>query len=441
VTLEEEHSTRGRARALFEMLQGDPLKNGWRDEHVKEALDLCLSCKGCKHECPMEVDMATYKAEFLSHYWEGRLRPRSAYAFGLIHWWARLASKVPGLANLFTQTPGLRSLAKALSGMAPQRKVPAFAPVPFKDWFFHRHQPLQTGGQRVLLWPDTFNNYFHPDTARAAVEVLESAGFQVTVPWEHLCCGRPLYDYGMLDQAKRQLRQILDTLREEIREGIPVIGLEPSCVAVFRDEMLNLFPGDQDAQRLSRQVFTLGEFLAHQEQKDTIDLPKLRRKAVLHGHCHQKSVLHMDDTEKVLRDLGLDLEVLDSGCCGMAGSFGFEKGERYDVSIAVGEQVLLPAVRKAAKDTLIIATGFSCREQIAQETGRRALHPAQVLRMALREGPDGPAGDLPENLSIEQEGTGAGRAAAWLAGGALLAGAAVWALQARRARRNHHEQP
>jgi FAD/FMN-containing dehydrogenase/Fe-S oxidoreductase len=429
VTMEEEHSTRGRARALFEMLQGDPLKNGWRDEHVKDALDLCLSCKGCKHECPMEVDMATYKAEFLSHYWAGRLRPRSAYAFGLIHRWARLASLVPGLANLATQTPGLRSIAKALAGMAPQRRVPAFAPVPFKDWFFHRHQPLQTGGQRVLLWPDTFNNYFHPATARAAVEVLESAGFQVTVPWEHLCCGRPLYDYGMLDQARRQLRQILDTLREEIREGVPVIGLEPSCVAVFRDEMLNLFPGDQDAQRLSRQVFTLGEFLAHQEQKDAVDLPKLKRKAVLHGHCHQKSVLHMDDTVKVLRGLGLDLEVLDSGCCGMAGSFGFEQGERYDVSIAVGEQVLLPAVRKAAQDTLIVAAGFSCREQIAQQTGRQALHPAQVLQMALREGPDGPSGDLPENLYIDRQETGAGRAAAWLAGGALLAGAAAWGLR------------
>jgi Fe-S oxidoreductase len=393
----------------------------------------------------MEVDMATYKAEFLSHYYEGRLRPRSAYAFGLIHWWARLTSLLPGLpglANLFTQTPGLRSVAKALAGMAPQRKVPAFAPQTFKDWFFQRPvgatlrgrpggQGAHTGAplQRVLLWPDTFNNYFHPATARAAVEVLESAGFQVTVPWEHLCCGRPLYDYGMLDQARRQLREILDTLREEIREGIPIIGLEPSCVAVFRDEMLNLFPGDQDAQRLSRQVFTLGEFLAHQEQKDTIDLPRLKRKAVLHGHCHQKSVLRMDDTVKVLRDLGLDLEVLDSGCCGMAGSFGFEKGERYEVSVAVGEQVLLPAVRKAAKDTLIVATGFSCREQIAQETGRQALHPAQVLQMALREGPEGPKGDLPENHYIEKEGTGAGRAATWLAGGALLAGAAVWGLR------------
>ncbi|HSU82616.1 MAG TPA: FAD-binding oxidoreductase, partial [Thermoanaerobaculia bacterium] len=201
-----------------------------------------------------------------------------------------------------------------------------------------------------------------------------------------------------------------------------------------------LFPGDQDAQRLSRQVFTLGEFLAHQEQKDAIDLPKLKRRAVLHGHCHQKSVLHMDDTVKVLRDLGLDLEVPDSGCCGMAGSFGFEKGERYKVSVAVGEQTLLPAVREAAKDTLIIATGFSCREQIAQQTGRRALHPAQVLQMALREGPEGPEGDLPENHYLGQDGTGAGRAAAWLAGGALLAGAAVWAVKKGRERRNQNEQ-
>jgi FAD/FMN-containing dehydrogenase/Fe-S oxidoreductase len=377
VTREEMHSTRGRARLLFEMLAGDPLRGLWRDEHVKEALDLCLACKACRRDCPVDVDMAAYKAEFLSHYWQGRLRPRSAYAFGLIHRWARLASLAPGLVNLVTQTPGLRGVAKAIAGMAPQRKIPSFATEPFTKWF-RRRGPARTGGKRILLWPDTFNNYFHPATARAAVEVLESAGYAVSVPSARLCCGRPLYDYGLLGQARRQLRQILDALREEIRNGTPVVGLEPSCVSVFRDELLNFFPEDQDAQALSRQTFLLSEFLV----KEKVSLPTLHGQAIVHGHCHQKAVLRMGDAEKVLRDSGLDVEVLDSGCCGMAGAFGFERGERYEVSMQCGELVLLPAVRSAPADALIVADGFSCREQIAQATDRRALHLAEVLRMA-----------------------------------------------------------
>jgi FAD/FMN-containing dehydrogenase/Fe-S oxidoreductase len=385
-TREEMHSTRGRARLLFEMLQGDPLRGGWRDAHVKRALDLCLSCKACKADCPVGVDMATYKAEFLSHYYEGRLRPRPAYAFGLIHWWARLASHAPGLANLVTQAPVLSGIAKALAGAAPERRLPAFAAVPFKKWFFDRRAGRVSAGQRVLLWPDTFNNYFHPETARAAVEVLEAVGCTVSVPSFPLCCGRPLYDFGMLSLARRQLRRILDVLRQEIRTGTPVVGLEPSCVAVFRDELINLFPEDEDAQRLSRQAFLLSEFLAQEE--DRLPLPQLRRKAIVHGHCHEKAVLRFGDTEKVLRGLGLDVEVLDSGCCGMAGSFGFEKGEPYAVSMRCAEQALLPAVREASADALIVAGGFSCREQIAQATGRRALHLAEVLRLALGEGGD-----------------------------------------------------
>ncbi|HEV8581416.1 MAG TPA: FAD-linked oxidase C-terminal domain-containing protein [Thermoanaerobaculia bacterium] len=382
-TGEEMHSTRGRARLLFEMLQGDPLRKSWRDEHVKEALDLCLACKGCKEECPVDVDMATYKAEFLSHFYEGRLRPRSAYAFGLIYWWARLASRAPRLANVFTQTPILRDVAKLLAGAARQRRLPAFAPVPFKKWFFKRPVGAPLQGRRILLWPDTFNNHFHPDVARAAVEVLESAGYAVSVPRTPLCCGRPLYDFGMLDLAKRQLRQILDALRDDIRAGTPVVGLEPSCVAVFRDELVNLFPEDEDAQRLSRQTFLLSEFLV--QEKERFSLPQLRRKAILHGHCHEKAVLRFGDTEKVLRGLGLDLEVLDSGCCGMAGSFGFEAGEHYEVSVKCGEQLLLPTVREAPEGVLVVASGFSCQEQIAQGAGRHALHLAQVLQMALGE--------------------------------------------------------
>jgi FAD/FMN-containing dehydrogenase/Fe-S oxidoreductase len=380
VTREEQHSTRGRAHLLFEMLQGNPLSDGWRSETVKEALDLCLACKGCKGECPVQVDMATYKAEFLSHYYKGRVRPITAYSLGLIHRWARFAALMPGVVNFFTQTPLLRKIAKWLAGIAPARQIPAFAPQTFQQWF-RKREPRNVGRPRVILWPDTFNNHFQPQTAMAAVEVLEAAGHQVEVPQRALCCGRALYDHGMLVTARRLLQDILDTLRPQIEEGVPVVGLEPSCVAVFRDELLNLFPNDEDARRLSQQTFLLSEFLVRQAEH--YQLPQLQRKALVHGHCHHTALMKLRDEEKVLAKLGLDYTVLDSGCCGMAGAFGFEKAH-YDVSLKVGERVLLPAVRSADTETLIIADGFSCREQIAQETDRRALHLAEVIQMAMQ---------------------------------------------------------
>jgi FAD/FMN-containing dehydrogenase/Fe-S oxidoreductase len=431
VTREEKDTTRGRAHALFEMLQGSPISGGWRDEHVKEALDLCLSCKGCKRDCPVNVDMATYKAEFLSHYYAGRLRPRSAYSMGLIAIWARLASAMPGIANAVTQTPGLHALAKAVGGIAPERDLPPFAAETFKAWFARRGSAL-TWLPKVMLWPDTFNNYFHPETARAAVEVLEAAGYQIEVPQQALCCGRPLYDYGMLDTARRWLRQIIEALRPQIEAGISIVGLEPSCVAVFRDELVNLFPNDEDARRLSQQTFLLGEFL--EKKAGDHQLPQLHRKAIVQGHCHHKAVMGMGDEEKILKKLGLDFEILDSGCCGMAGSFGFEPGSHYDVSVKAGERVLLPAVRAAAKDTLIIADGFSCRTQIEQGTDRQALHLAQIIQMAMREGSRGPTGDFPEKGYLTTEYPRAPLKLAALAGGGLaLAGSAlIWGL--RRAR-------
>jgi Fe-S oxidoreductase len=383
VTREEEHSTRGRARLLFEMLRGNPLSNGWRDEHVKEALDLCLSCKGCKGDCPVNVDMATYKSEFLSHYYAGRLRPRHAYAFGLIMYWARLAEHAPSLVNFATHAPGLSSVAKAIAGMAPQRRVPAFANQTFKQWFAARRAP-RTGDSDVLLWPDTFNDHFHPGTARAAVEVLEAAGFRVHVPSKWLCCGRPLYDYGMLKLARRHLRQILKVLHDPIRSGMPIVVLEPSCASVFRDELLNLFPRDENARRLRQQTFLLSEFL--EQKAPDFHPPKLNQAAVVQGHCHHKAIMKMDAEEAVLKRVGVDAKVLDSGCCGMAGAFGFEPGEHYAVSVKAGERLLLPAVREAPRETLVIADGFSCREQIAQSTGRRGLHLAEVLQMALHSG-------------------------------------------------------
>jgi FAD/FMN-containing dehydrogenase/Fe-S oxidoreductase len=404
VTREEENSTRGRAHLLWEMTQREVIRDGWRSEEVKESLDLCLACKGCKSDCPVGVDVATYKAEFLSHYYNGRVRPRSAYAFGNIDLWARVASHAPGLVNLTTQLPFLRDISKFIAGIPRQRSIPAFAPETFKTWFHRTRQRKNAHGKGptsavphsaantralthedaspVLLWPDTFNNYFQPYTAKAAVEVLEAAGYQVIVPKANLCCGRPLYDHGMLDRAQALLLQILDELSPEIEAGIPIVGLEPSCVAVFRDELINLFPHDERARALSRQTFLLSEFL--ETHARNFPLPRLERKAILHGHCHHKSLMKMTAEESVLRRLGVDFQSPAPGCCGMAGSFGFEP-DKYDISIAVGELELMPAVRQAPSDWLIIADGFSCREQIAQGSPRHALHLAEVLQMALNE--------------------------------------------------------
>ena len=397
VTLEEKHTTRGRAHLLWEMLHGDVIKEGWRDENVKEALDLCLSCKGCKGDCPVNVDIATYKAEFLSHYWEGRLRPRHAYAFGWINKWARFASAAPGFANLFTQTPGLSAIAKLAAGMPQQRRIPAFAPETFKAWF-RKRGPRNQNRAKVILWPDTFNNYFKPETAKAAVEVLESAGFQVVVPRKDLCCGRPLYDYGFLKMARSYLDRILTTLAPEIDEGTSVVVLEPSCCSVFRDELNGLMPDVPRAHKMMEQTFTLAEFL--EKKADGYTPPKLNRKAIVQGHCHQKAIMRLKEEEKVMDKLGLHYEILPSGCCGMAGSFGYER-EKYNVSIKAGERALLPRVRKAGLSTFIVADGFSCKEQIEQQTNRQALHLAEVISIAMKEGPYGPDGIYPESRSTQ----------------------------------------
>jgi Fe-S oxidoreductase len=420
VTREEKHSTRGRARLLFEMLRGEAITGGWQDPSVKDALDLCLACKGCKGDCPMNVDMATYKAEFLSHYYAGRVRPRAAYAMGLIHWWARAAALAPGLANAVARNPLTGGALKWLAGVAPQRALPAFAPETFRHWFRARGG-WRPAGDAVVLWTDTFSDHFFPETARHAVAVLEAAGCRVEIPPRALCCGRPLYDWGMLDLAESLLRRTLRTLRPAIRAGVPVVVLEPSCLAVFRDELPNLFPHDLDARRLSRQAVTLAGFLAARPQYRA---PRLEGHALLHGHCHQKALIGVDAEARLLRATGLEVDVLDAGCCGMAGSFGFERAH-YDVSVAVGERALLPAVRAASDATLLVADGFSCREQIAQTTGRRALHIADVL-----------AGPLDARLAVPEtaERRRLVRARPVLVGGAALAaGLLASGLQRRRA--------
>jgi Fe-S oxidoreductase/FAD/FMN-containing dehydrogenase len=435
VTREEMHTTRGRAHLLFEMMQQNPMEGLWKAEPVREALDLCLACKGCKKDCPVNVDMATYKAEFLSHYYEGRLRPRHAYAMGGIYWWARLASLAPPLANFVSQTPGLAEVFKALGGLSTRRQAPRFANETFKQWFFRRG-PRNPNGQPVILWPDTFNNHFQPEVAKAAVEVLEHAGCHVLVPRPSLCCGRPLYDFGFLPTAKRLLREILSTLREEIELGVPIVGLEPSCVSTFRDELTQLFPADEDAKRLTEQTHTLAEFLEKKVQG--FDPPRLRRRALVHGHCHHKSVMRMEGEDQLYKRMGLLFEIPDTGCCGLAGSFGFESSHD-EISRKIGEQRLIPMVRQAAKDTLIVADGFSCKHQIKEMTDREALHTAQVLQMALHDGPDGPPAGYPELRypdSRPEEGRARAlvRTGAVLGLGALFVSGATYALVRRRMR-------
>jgi len=375
VTLDEQHSTRGRTRILYEMLQGDIIREGFRSPDVKEALDLCLSCKGCKGDCPVSVDMATYKAEFLSKHFKRRLRPRAAYSMGLINVHARLASRMPRLANFLASRP----FAKRLGGIAVEREMPKFAGQTFKDWFAARGCP-NPQADPVVLFADTFNNYLHPQVARATTLVLEAAGYRVVVPDEPLCCGRPLYDYGMLPTARRYLERLLAGLRPWIHEGVPVVGIEPSCVAVFRDELPGMMPQDFDATRLSMQTLTVAEFL-DQHCADW-DPPRLEQQAIVHGHCHQKSVIGMSAEERVYQRMGLDYELLDSGCCGLAGSWGFEDGH-YELSVKIGERRLLPRVRDCGESTLVIADGFSCKTQIEQLTGRHALHTAEVIARAL----------------------------------------------------------
>ena len=376
VTLEEEHSTRGRAHMLFELLQGEVVEGVWKNEQVKQALDLCLACKACKSECPANVDLATYKAEFLSHYYEGKRRPLHAYAFGMIDRWAELGSFAPRTANFLSDAS--KSLMQKALGLAPQRQMPRLATVSFQQWA--RKQRVAASGGSVVLWADTFNNYFKPETSRAAWEVLTHAGFSVMVPKDHLCCGRPLYDFGMLDKAKLYLQRILQVLAPEIDAGLPIVVLEPSCASVFRDELRNLFPEDPRAERLRGQTFLLSEFLQH--HAPGYQPPQLRQNVLLHGHCHHKAIMKMTDEEALLHRMGPNLKALDAGCCGMAGPFGFEK-EKYAVSQAIGERVLLPAIRQADLNTLIVSDGFSCREQIFQATGRKALHVAEALQRAL----------------------------------------------------------
>jgi len=380
-TREEAHSTRGRAHLLFEALTGDFLNGDAADSAVHDALDLCLACKGCKRECPASVDMATYKAEFLSHYYRRHRRPLSAHLFGRIHQAARLAQFAPEMANRMARSPRSKRVLGNLFGIHPERSLPAFAAQTFRTWFHQREAPPKRA-RSVVLFPDTFTNFFEPQIARAAVEVLERAGFQVEIPPVDLCCGRPLFDQGMLDTANRWLKRAVATLGPMCKAGKTIVGLEPSCLLTFRDELPHLFPRDPAAAKLAQSALMLDEFLAR--EAPDLPLPALHGGALLHGHCHQKAIAGLDREVAILQRIsGLELELPDSGCCGMAGAFGYD-ADHFEVSRAIGERVLLPAIRASDPQTIIISDGFSCRSQIAHFCpGRRAMHLAEVLNLGL----------------------------------------------------------
>ncbi|MCE3030363.1 FAD-binding and (Fe-S)-binding domain-containing protein [Streptomyces sp. CMSTAAHL-2] len=423
-TREEEHSTRGRARLLFEMLNGHAdsvIRDGWRSTAVRDALDLCLACKGCTSDCPTGVDMATLKAEFLSHHYEGRPRPAAHYALGWLPLWARLSRLAPSLVNSALHAPGPAHAGKLLAGVDGSRAAPVFAEESFVQWWRARADdpPDPADPRTVLLWPDTFTTYFHPAIGRSAVRVLEDAGFRVAVPTRPVCCGLTWISTGQLDTAKRVLRRTLDVLAPCLEAGTPVIGLEPSCTAVFRSDAPELLPDDPDVRRLAGQVRTFAEQLVH-HAPDGWRPPALARRALVQTHCHQHAVLKDDADRALLRRAHLDADVLDEGCCGLAGNFGFERGH-HEVSMAVAEQGVLPAVRGAAPDSLVLADGFSCRTQIEEGgTGRRALHLAEALAFAL----DGNLpSDHPERLADRPSPPS--RAARWATTAALPLGAAL----------------
>ncbi|AFM17146.1 FAD/FMN-dependent dehydrogenase [Mycolicibacterium chubuense NBB4] len=415
-TGEEEHSTRGRARLLFEMLEGDVVADGWRSDAVKDALDLCLACKGCRSDCPVNVDMATYKAEFLSHHYEHRLRPMAHYSMGWLPLFARLSAVAPRAVNTVAHTPGLSTLLRAVGGIDQHRDIPSFAPQRFTRWFARRSTAAPAERPRVLLWPDTFTNNFDTGIARDAVAVLEAAGFAVEVPQKAVCCGLTWISTGQLATAKRIARRTLDVLSPVLRAGVPVVVLEPSCAAVFRSDLPELLYGDEDARRLAQQTRTLGELLA--ERGEQWNPPTVDEKAIVQPHCHQHAILGMSKESQMLTDAGVDATVLDAGCCGLAGNFGFERGH-YDVSVACAEDKLMPAVRAADKGTLVLADGFSCRTQIRSlADDRTPLHSAQVLAAGLRgESPIDSARTIP--APKQRAAAVAGAAAAVLAAGVL----------------------
>ncbi len=374
-TGDEKDSTRGRARLLQEMANGTLVTDGWRSQEVKDVLDLCLSCKGCSADCPAGVDMPTYKAEFLDKFYAGRLRPMNHYLLGWLPRWSKLASIAPKVVNRLTSVPALAWTARALGGVDQNRPLPAFAEETFRAWFDRRPE---VPGQPVLLWVDSFTEHFSPEVGRAAVKLLEHLGFSVRLTEKQVCCGLTWVSTGQLDGAKRQLRSSLDALGNS---NVPVVGLEPSCTSLLREDAAELLPDDPRAHALEKRVKTLAELIA--EQRPDWVPPRVDQKAVVQPHCHQHATMGFGPDERLLAKAGVDAQVL-SGCCGLAGNFGAEKGH-HEVSVKVAEHKLLPALRERG-DALVVADGYSCRTQADNLAGVRPKHLAEILADALPEG-------------------------------------------------------
>ncbi|WP_055703171.1 FAD-binding and (Fe-S)-binding domain-containing protein [Streptomyces silaceus] len=381
VTGEEEHSTRGRARLLHEMLAGEVVTDGWRSTEVRDALDLCLSCKGCRSDCPVGVDMATYKAEFLHHHYEGRRRPAAHYTMGWLPRWLRAvaATRTAPLVNALARVRPLAALGKRLGGIDARRPVPEVATRTLRQWWRGRPQDSLPARPDLVLWPDTFTDHLAPSVGRAAVRVLEAAGLTVALPPGGVCCGLTYVSTGQLDRARAVLRATLDRLAPVLETGIPVVVLEPSCAAALKADLAELLGDDPRAHRLAASVRTFAQAL--EELAPQWRPPRVDRPVVGQTHCHQHAVLG-DAAERRLREkAGLTGE-LTGGCCGLAGNFGFERGH-YDVSAACAEEQLLPAVRRAPDDAVVLADGFSCRTQLDQLARVRGEHLAELLAAEL----------------------------------------------------------
>ncbi|MDR1998596.1 MAG: FAD-binding protein [Frankiaceae bacterium] len=381
-TRDEKDSTRGRARVLQEMVNGSLVREGWASDEVHEALDLCLACKGCASDCPTGIDMASYKAEALYRRYRRRLRPRSHYALGWLPRAARLAGRRPDLVNRLLAIGPIASWAKRIGGIDRRRALPRFAPQTFRQWFAAR--PPRAGSAphgAVLLWVDTFTQSFSPEVGRAAVAVLEDAGYQVRLTERQVCCGLTWLSTGQLDGARRQLRRSLDALGPALSAGVPIVGLEPSCTAALRSDAAELLPDDQRARRLAAGTVTLAELLGRTPGWAP---PQLDGASIVaQPHCHQHAVLGWDADQELLARAGASVTRV-GGCCGLAGNFGVESGH-YDVSVAVARTSLLPAVRAAGPDALLLADGYSCRTQLDQLAAREGIHLAQLLAARLPE--------------------------------------------------------
>ncbi len=408
-TGEEEHSTRGRARLLHEMLAGEVVTDGWRSMEVRDALDLCLSCKGCRSDCPVGVDMATYKAEFLHHHYAGRRRPAAHYTMGRLPVWLSWAARTrtAGVANALASLGPLARLAKRVGGIAREREIPSLATEPFSRWWRRRRTPAEGGGPLVVLWPDTFTEHLSPSVGRAAVRVLEAAGMRVVLPPTlrlgsggrvgdarsrspfslltarrgRVCCGLTYISTGQLDRARTVLRRTLDLLEPVLATDAPLVVLEPSCAAALRTDAPELLHDDPRAARLASRVLTFAEALERHAPDWTP--PAVNRPVTGQTHCHQHAVLGDGPDRRLRETAGLTGELV-GGCCGLAGNFGFEKGH-YDVSRACAEEQLLPSVREAPEDAVVQADGFSCRTQLEQVGGVRGRHLAEILAEALEE--------------------------------------------------------